>query len=263
MSIESEAKFHDGWASTVALEKIPVIESFEAATAPENRFIVSQIGDLQGKKILDLGCGLGEAAVYFAKKGAHSWAGDVSPGMLDVVQRLAALHGVSVETRQFPAEEIPFPKQFFDVVYAGNVLHHSKLEQVLKEGRRVLKPGGLFTSWDPLAHNPLINIYRRKATKVRSADEKPLRFSDLGMFRRVFSEVKYQTTWFFPLWLFIQFYLIEGVHPNSERYWKKILIEHRRLEKTYTLLEAMDGILFLVLPFLNRFCWNIAVVSRR
>ncbi|MGL5509727.1 MAG: SAM-dependent methyltransferase, partial [Microcoleaceae cyanobacterium] len=61
-----EQKFHDQWAATIDVEGIQVRDYFEACTAPENRYILKQLGDVRGKKLLDLGCGAGENSVYFA-----------------------------------------------------------------------------------------------------------------------------------------------------------------------------------------------------
>ncbi len=61
-----EAEFHDQWAIETPLEKISVREAFEAPTAPENRFILRKMGTLTGKRVLDIGAGLGESSVYFA-----------------------------------------------------------------------------------------------------------------------------------------------------------------------------------------------------
>src|SRR3712207_7146211 len=44
---------------------------------------------------------------------------------------------------------------------------------------RLLKPGGVALTWDPLAHNPVINKYRQMASEVRTDDEHPLRVADL------------------------------------------------------------------------------------
>lgn len=58
--------------------------------------------------------------------------------------------------------------EMFDVAYAGNVLHHVDIAVTLGEIHPVLRPGGALVSWDPLAHNPLINIYRRMGSPVRT-----------------------------------------------------------------------------------------------
>lgn len=70
-TLKKERQFHDAWASTIDVDGIRVNDYFEACTAPENRFILKQIGDITGKRLLDLGCGAGENSVYFAKKARY------------------------------------------------------------------------------------------------------------------------------------------------------------------------------------------------
>jgi hypothetical protein len=106
-------------------------------------------------------------------------------------------------------------------------------------------------------------VYRRIATKVRTEDETPLKMSDLKKFKKLFSKVQYDAFWFSTLWIFIRFYLIEKADPNKERYWKKILIEHKRLEKKYKRLEKIDKTLFKIFPFLKRYCWNIVIIAKK
>jgi SAM-dependent methyltransferase len=259
----SEAEFHDRWAESVDASAVLVDESWNAVTCPEHRWIREQIGNLQGKRVLDLGCGCGEAAVWFAKCGADVVACDLSPSFIDLVRRVAGLHRVSVEGSCSSAEHLPFAAATFDLVYAGNVLHHVEIDRALDEIHSVLKPGGILVTWDPLVHNPLIGIYRRLASDVRTTDEHPLRMADLDQFRKRFQQVKYECFWFFTLWLFLRFFLVEHVHPGRERYWKKIIIEHERLTPTYLRLEGYDQKILGAMPWLKRFCWNIAVSARK
>ena len=216
-----------------------------------------------GKKIIELGCGLGEAAVYFAKKGAEVVATDISSGMCALVKKVAERHGVSLLTAQAYADKMPFPDESFDIVYAANLLHHVDIEAAIKEAKRVLKPGGKFVSWDPLAHNPVINVYRRMAMGVRTEDEHPIRMKQLDLFRKYFGEVKYETFWFTTLFIFLKFYFIDRVDPNKERYWKKILVDHKKLEKTYLQLEKFDKFILKIFPFLKRYCWNIVIIAKK
>lgn len=258
-----EKTFHDAWASQIKVDSIRVEDYFEACTAPENRFILQHMGDLRGKRLLDLGCGAGENSVYFAKHGAVCVASDYSPGMVKVALQLAEKHNVPVEGCVANAMALNFPDNSFDYVYASNLLHHLPTPEIaIAEMHRVLKPGGKACFWDPLRHNPVINIYRCLATEVRTPDEMPLHINIVEFARSQFSETIYETFWLAALWIFLQFYLIERVNPNEERYWKKIIAEHAQLESEYLFLETIDWWLKKV-PFTKRFAWNLAIVATK
>jgi ubiquinone/menaquinone biosynthesis C-methylase UbiE len=261
--LQKEQQFHDQWAAVIDVDGIRVADYFEACTAPENRFILKQLGDLRGKYLLDLGCGAGENSVYFATKGARCVAADYSPGMVDVALKLAAANQVEVEGKVVNAMAIDFPDNTFDIVYASNLLHHIPDPRLaIQEMHRVLKPGGKACFWDPLKHNPVINVYRRIATKVRTEDETPLDINIINFVRSRFAQTRYDTFWLATLWIFLRFYLIEKVNPNEERYWKKIILEHDRLTPDYQRLENADQVL-KKLPLMKRFAWNLAVVATK
>lgn len=262
-ALKREREHHDRWASEIDVSAIDVRGCFEGSTSPENRFIIKNMGGLAGKRVLELGCGAGEASVYFAIKGAECIATDFSPGMVRTAIALAEEYGVSIEGRTMNAMELDFPDGSFDFVYAANLLHHVDPEATLREMHRVLRAGGKACFWDPLKHNPVINVYRRIASDVRSDDESPLDINILRQLRSLFSEVKYDAFWILTLWLFLRFYLIEHVDPNKERYWKKIMTEEERLRPSYLKLEGWDNMIKRWMPFLKRYAWNIAVVATR
>jgi ubiquinone/menaquinone biosynthesis C-methylase UbiE len=258
----NEREFHDKWAENININKVDVQIYFEGSTCPENRYIMAQLGDIQNKTILDLGCGAGENSTYFALQGAICTASDVSPGMIEVAIKLAKQYGVEIEGKVIDAMNIDFPDNSFDIVYAANMLHHVDPIRALKEMHRVVKPGGKVCFWEPLRHNPIINIYRSIAKEVRTEDEAPLDIAIVKQIEQLFTEVKYDTFWLASLWIFLQFYLIERVDPNQERYWKKIVEEESRLRKLYYRLESWDKLLKKI-PGIGRWAWNIAVVATK
>jgi len=261
---EAEAGFHDEWASGVDVGAIDVRGMNEACTAPEMRYIRSQLGDVRGRKLLDVGCGLGEASVYFAMEGASVTASDISQGMLDAAHRLAEANGVSIKTVLSASEDLALEAEqgLFDVIYVGNTLHHVDIEQTLSVLLPLLKDDGIFVSWDPMAYNPLINVYRRLATRVRTVDEHPLRLADVKTLRRRFRHSHTRYFWLTTLVIFLIMAGVQRRSPNKERFWKKVVEEAEGWEWIYRPLERIDDVLLTLIPFLRPLCWNVVFIGR-
>src|SRR5512147_995773 len=94
---------------------------------------------------LDLATGGGHTALWLARHGWKVTAGDIAPRMLENAQKLCAEAGFRIETRLFPAEDMPFADSSFDLVTVRVAPHHfSSPAKFIGETARVLKPGGHF-----------------------------------------------------------------------------------------------------------------------
>lgn len=96
---------------------------------------------LQGKKILDLGCGTGYFSQHFIEAGAELVCADLSAEMLKQAQ--ARCGAGNAEFTLCDAESMPFADESFDYVFSSLALQWCEdLSVPLKEIRRILKPGG-------------------------------------------------------------------------------------------------------------------------
>ena len=77
-----------------------------------------------GRRVLEIGVGLGTDLVQFAKAGAVCHGVDITDRHLELAARNFALRGLQVELRKCDATRIDFPSASFDVVYSFGVLHH-------------------------------------------------------------------------------------------------------------------------------------------
>lgn len=257
-----EEMFHDKWAADTDVALIDVFRHNESVAAPEMRYIARQLGPLAGRKLIDIGCGLGEASVYFAIKGADVTSVDISEGMLQSVQRLAARYHVRVRTSRVDIKNLSVADKF-DIVYAGNLFHHVDIEPAIKQFAALLKDDGLLVSWDPLAYNPLINVYRFIAKDVRTSGEHPLTVRDIRLFRKYFPDVKIRYFWLSTLMVFVHMTLVQFRNPNKERFWKVVVDEGDKWLWLYKPLEAFDTFILRLFPFLGLLCWNVVIIARK
>jgi SAM-dependent methyltransferase len=256
---DREAAFHDAWASDTKLSDILVRECFEAPTAMENQFILQRMGDLRGKKLLDIGAGLGESSVYFALQGANVTTVDISPQMVETALKLGVQFGVKLQGLVSGGEALNLPEAAYDIIYIANTIHHVQDRALLfVQMQRALKPGGRFFSYDPLAYNPVINVYRRMASEVRTPDEVPLTVADLRLAKKYFRNVGHREFWVSSLLLFVKYYLRDRVNPNADRYWKRILRETPQTLRWWMPLRTLDKFLARI-PLMRWLAWNMVM----
>jgi SAM-dependent methyltransferase len=101
------------------------------------------LGDLKGKRVLELGCGAAQASVSFAKAGATAIAVDFSAEQLAHGRRLCEAEEVKVELRQGDLADLAFLRaDSIDVVFSANSFNYVEdLNRVLRQVHRVLKVG--------------------------------------------------------------------------------------------------------------------------
>ena len=113
----------------------------------ERDLILELVGDVNCRKILDVGCGDGELAVVLAKRGANVTGIDSSGAMIEAARARAKRHGADITPQVARAEQLPFPAEQFDVVTAVTILCFVKdAGPVFREVSRVLGPGACSSS---------------------------------------------------------------------------------------------------------------------
>src|SRR5262249_5848402 len=158
---EQEAAFFDRQARKVEEMALPIDPlAFQRYTRPglrrrfnkEFRFRI--IGNVEGKRLLDVGCGDGPNMAMFAQMGADVTGIDVPPGALDVAHRRAEANGVadSVHLVCSPIETADLPDGSFDVVWGDGILHHvlDELEPTVRRLARWVKEDGLIVFSEPV-----------------------------------------------------------------------------------------------------------------
>jgi SAM-dependent methyltransferase len=102
------------------------------------------LGDVRGRRVLELGCGAAAGARWLDGEGAEVVAMDLSAGMLRQAREASDRSGVRVPLVQADALALPFADASFDVVCTafGAVPFVADSGAVMREVARVLRPGG-------------------------------------------------------------------------------------------------------------------------
>jgi ubiquinone/menaquinone biosynthesis C-methylase UbiE len=143
--------------STDRLRYFEEVEQHRYGIAP---FIprVAKFDAYAGKRVLEIGCGMGTDGSQFAKGGADYVGVDLTEAAAALARENLAVRGLPGQTMAANAEQLPFPDDSFDHVYSFGVIHHTERpEAVIEEIRRVLKPGGTLTVM--LYNRTSINYY--------------------------------------------------------------------------------------------------------
>jgi 2-polyprenyl-3-methyl-5-hydroxy-6-metoxy-1,4-benzoquinol methylase len=117
--------------------------------------------DLEGKLVLDVGCGMGRYAEVVSRWGARVVGIDLSAAVEAAARNL---EGSPATVFQADVFSLPFAEQSFDYIYSLGVLHHTPdCEAAFKKLPRLIKPGAGVAIWLYSAYNKwyrLSDIYR-------------------------------------------------------------------------------------------------------
>ncbi len=103
----------------------------------------AQFDKWKGKKVLEVGCGVGSDLIRFAEAGAIVTGIDLSPRSVFLAQERLHLYKYNGVVIEADAENIPYKDDAFDFVYSMGVLHHTpNIEKAISEIYRVTKSGG-------------------------------------------------------------------------------------------------------------------------
>jgi SAM-dependent methyltransferase len=190
---DREREFHDALARDLEPTALPPrgLDALEVA-------LLSGLPPLEGKRVLDLGCGVGDLSLQLLQRGAHVTGLDLSGGMVDIARQRAQhfLPGSRFEGITAPVDATGLPAGTFDVVVGKWILHHVELEPTFRELRRVMAPGASAAFIENSALNPLLMAARRHVAgrfgvpRYGTADEHPLDRDDLEAFHRAFPSAR-------------------------------------------------------------------------
>ena len=97
----------------------------------------------RGRRVLEVGCGAGTDLVRFARGGAIVTGVDLSASAIALARENFRQQELEADLREADGEQLPFPDESFDFVYAHGVVQYTANDRALvQECRRVLKTGG-------------------------------------------------------------------------------------------------------------------------
>lgn len=230
-------------------------------SSPENRYIYKFLGeDVEGKKVLDCGCGSGVMSVVFALGGAEVAAYDVSKVNLGVSRKRAAYYNLEsrINFAYSAAERLSFRDESFDIVFGTSILHHTILQSATEEIARVLKPGGKAAFIEPLGTNPIITFARNRlsyAGKEGHGNDRPFDYGDIALLKKHFRNFQYK-----EFRLTTMLYKFFG--RKEETFDERLKQEAFRV-RMFRYTVPIDAALTAALPFTRRFCQIVAVLCEK
>lgn len=235
-----------------------VITEPKDALYSATKFTFKMLGDVQGKKILDFGCGWGDLSVYLAKQGADVMGIDIGEELINSAKILAKINNVHVDFQQMDITHLNLKENSFDIIIGIGVLHHLNpdlCKTALEGAHYVLKEGGYALFAEPVENSRIMDFlqniipvgeksgkfYRpsilcRKAWKMylETIDDRSMTCKELKSIK-IFQSIQIKEFGFLERF--------ERLIPNTTSFWQPI-----------------DNFIFTFIPPMKHFCRNVVVI---
>ncbi len=236
MTKAEETTFWDSaWSSEKLTKGTEMIDRYIPKSSVE--FSYSLLGDITGKKLLEIGCGSGYETVEFCQKGAFVIAIDLSTESVKAAKERCKKNNIKrVRIEKMNAESLRFKDNTFDRVYINKVLLHTDKEKVLAECIRVLKKDGILVINEMLKHW-LFTFPYRTFSPYRKSNPKYITLKDINKLNMGHKE----------FYLFSTFFLFLFYIP--------VLSTSKFAYTLFTRIARLDTLLLKMFPSLRNFAW--------
>jgi SAM-dependent methyltransferase len=137
---------HDLEIAKAPVGSAPFFAELDAYRFDKLRYLpqVVDFAGYRGRRLLEVGCGVGLDLARFAQGGAQVTGIDLSSTAIELAEQNFAQRGLRANLRVMDGEALAFAPASFDVVYAHGVVQYTAdAPRMIAEIHRVLRPGGL------------------------------------------------------------------------------------------------------------------------
>ena len=177
-----KAQGKSGWRDGVESYRELLDHAFKKEYVPESG------------KFLELGCGAGETALWFAEKGYETYGVDISPTAIEWAREKAAEQNLKADFRvENVVESLSYEDNYFDLILDAHCLHRIIGEDradLLNHVYRVLKKGGILLSETMCGDNMSKETLERFDKKTRCLMVKDVCEAYIGMPEDIIEEFK-------------------------------------------------------------------------
>lgn len=212
-----------------------------------NLKLKKMLGNVEGKEVLDIGCGRGNLSFYLARKGANVIGIDLSKNFINFCKNKPTKLNLKVEFRVMNAQIPDFEDNTFDIIVGSRIIHHlPDVELFFRECKRLLKKKGFITFIEPLKKNPIVEMNRKHLNpKKRTKHEHPLFLSDVMNAKKIFGNIKH-----------VEYYIVSP----STMLFKTLFKKPEVFRVLYKFLQFIEFPLYKI-SFLRNYCWQTVFKS--
>ncbi|MDP3673054.1 MAG: class I SAM-dependent methyltransferase [Telluria sp.] len=132
--------YSTAWFDAIDRQFLHGSRLFATKSQPFDR--IMPLTELSGKRVLEVGCGMGFHTETMIRAGAHVTSVDLTVTAVEATTRRLELKGLAGRVIRADAEQLPFDADQFDFVWSWGVIHHSaRTGRIVREIARVLRPG--------------------------------------------------------------------------------------------------------------------------
>lgn len=190
---QREAEFFDAKEYSEGEFPAKTMQRYKELRKPwlKAEFPLHVLGDVEGKRVLDLGCGNGSTAIFLGMRGANVLGVDLSPTAIQIATERARLYRMSDQVRFkcMPLELfVQSGEEPYDIICGFAILHHllPVLDGFLEQLKQLARPDTRFLFVEPVSLFKWLREFRLMLPIAVHAtpDERPLEPSDLAIIER-------------------------------------------------------------------------------